>query len=110
MDRYRSVSQLGNKNFEDSIQAELVRRFPTDRFPVSTGVVGLANATHAVVNITRLEDGINVSEKAIPEEFGFGMDAAVIGTVERILEALKETGRLSVSDNTDPDYVEVRVK
>ena len=74
--RYRSACLLGNPVVEDTIRRELDRQFPADRFPVNIDVVGSQNNTHVVVRVTNFDHAINVSENAVPEDFGFDILSA----------------------------------
>jgi hypothetical protein len=78
---------------EDTIRRELDRQFPTDQFPVTIDVVGGQRNAYATVRVTNFDHGINVSEKAIPEEFGFDTLTAVIETTKRMIAELQESGK-----------------
>jgi hypothetical protein len=83
----RSADQLGDKALEVSIQQELERRFPSEKFPVNIDVVG------TVVQITNFETGIEVFAKAVPG-VGRGTYQAVIETAERAISEVIESGKL----------------
>lgn len=92
----RSVSLLGNKELEQAIQEELVRRFPPSDVPVNIDVVGGQTQTYATVQISNFNAGIDLKTKAIPEDFmgSGGMRAAVLAATESVISQLREAGRL----------------
>jgi hypothetical protein len=94
---YRSVCLLGNPAVEDSIRRELERQFPADHFPVNIDVVGTQHNTSAMVRVTNLDCGINVSERAIPQSFRPDTLSAVIETVKTVIAELREAGKLPPS-------------
>jgi hypothetical protein len=92
----RSASLLGAGKLEETIQQELIRRFPPSDFPVNIDVVGGQAQTYATVRVTNFEAGIDETEKAMPEDFigSGGTPAAVLDAAERIISELNRTGRL----------------
>lgn len=91
---YRSVDLLGNPTLEDSLRRELERQFPPDQFLMDIAIVGSPCTTYAMVRITNFTQGINLTGKAIPEEFGCDTVTAVIETVKRLVAELRESGLL----------------
>ena len=92
---YRRASLLGNPQVEDSIRRELERRYPTKAFLFNIDVTGRPeNPYLATVRVSNFDYGINVSETAKPEEFGCDTLAAVIGTANRLIADLEQSGKL----------------
>jgi hypothetical protein len=88
---YRTACLLGNPAVEDSIRREVERQFPSDRYPVNIDVIGNHGNSYASVRVTNFDQGINVSENAIPEEAG--LLTAVIEAARHIIEELGGSGK-----------------
>jgi hypothetical protein len=89
----RSASLLGNKALESSIPLELTRRFPPERVPVNIDVVGTQENSWAMIQVTDFA-GIEVFEKAIPEDFNFDKRTAILATTDRVISRLVASGQL----------------
>jgi hypothetical protein len=90
---YRSACLVGNPATEDSIRRELDRQFPPDRVPVNIAVTGNRANTYATVRVTNFDHGINISEKAVPEDYALDTLAAVIETIKHVIGELRESGK-----------------
>src|SRR5262249_38166244 len=89
---HRSVGLLGDPAVEDAIRRELNRLFPPDRVPVDISVIGGEANAFVTVRVTNFDHGINVTEKARPQEYGHDTLAAVIGTANRVIAELEHSG------------------
>ncbi len=107
----RSVSLLGNKELEETIQQELIRRFPPSDFPVNIDVVGGQHQTYAVVQINNVTAGIDEMANAIPEDFigSGGMLAAVVTAAEQVIADLQHRGRVGTPPKSGDQRTRISV-
>ncbi len=87
----RSASLLGYKALESSIQLELTQRYPPEQFPVNIDVVGTQRCSWAMVQVTN-SAGVEVFEKAFPEDFNFDKRTAILATTDRVISSLVKSG------------------
>jgi hypothetical protein len=100
----RSASLLGGKTLEESVQQELIRRYPPNAVPVHIDVVGGQDQTYATVFVTNADLGINLQGKAIPEDYlGRGTPAippkmmAILEIAQNIISELQAKGLIPTS-------------
>ena len=92
----RSADHLGNKALNDLVQRELSRRFSPEQYPANIDVLG--SHGDPLVHITNYNAGIDLREKAHPEDFheSGGTLAAVIAMAEHMIADLEESGKLDL--------------
>ena len=92
----RGASLLGS-DLEAVVAEELRRRFPQN-IPVDIQIVGNQGSSAVTAQVTNFEQGIEVIERACPEDFMGSscpkLDAA-IHAADRAIATLRSTGKLN---------------
>jgi hypothetical protein len=83
---HRSVSQLGNRVREKALRQELDALYPEALYQFNLGVRGASDTTEIRVCLWRENPHIEVDGKAIPEDFGGDVRAAILQTLADLVE------------------------